>query len=261
MNGLNTQRHNTANRIRHSCASILGASDSDLLKSDIRMATFREEIGWVSETKVYSSVDVPILHKDWCGKYALSSVFLNPKLMGVSTVLHSYFLWNWIVVQIYVALIRGPRAAKHFMNGELVYPHTETMARIHNIRNITPGAIATCSVLVSYFYLCHHLWFNILYQARWALSADDVLQEVGSSTGINYFNDLEEYLNILETGLRRKKKTILNIIREWDRKIFPNSDSSLVVKEKKKDENSGLKRAMDLLEADSEEEDEDGDDE
>ena len=78
---------------------------------------------------------------------------------------------------------------------------------------------------------------------------------MGSSTGINYFNDLEEYLNILETGLRRKKKSVLNIIREWDKKIFPNSDSSLVVKEKKKDVDSGLKKAMDLLAADSEEED------
>jgi hypothetical protein len=84
---------------------------------------------------------------------------------------------------------------------------------------------------------------------------------VGSSTGINYFNDLEEYQNILETGLRRKKKSILNIIREWDKKIFPNSDSSLVVKEKKKDEDSGLKRVMDLLEADSEEEDNEMEDE
>jgi hypothetical protein len=147
------------------------------------------------------------------------------------------------------------------MSGETVYPQTETMARIHNIRNITPGAIATCSVLVCYFYLCHCLRFNILYQARWALSADNVFQEVGSSTGINYFNDLEEYQNILETGLRRKKKSILNIIREWDKKIFPNSDSSLVVKEKKKDEDSGLKRVMDLLEADSEEEDNEMEDE
>jgi hypothetical protein len=37
-----------------------------------------------TESGLYSSIDVPILHKDWCGKYSLSSVFLNPKLMGVS---------------------------------------------------------------------------------------------------------------------------------------------------------------------------------
>ncbi|KAF8798514.1 hypothetical protein BYT27DRAFT_7320401 [Phlegmacium glaucopus] len=176
LNGLNTQRHNTATRIRHSCASILGASESDLFKRDIRKAKFREEIGWVSETGVYSSVDGPILHKNWCGEYLLSSIFLNPKLMG----------------------------------------------------------------------------------ARWALSGDETLQEIGSSTGIHYFKDLEEYLTILETGLRQKKKTVINIIKQWDAKIFPDSDSSLV-KDKKSDEGSGLKKVLNLLAADSEEDSEEED--
>ena len=84
MNGLNAQRYNTATRIRHNCASILVVCESDLLQPDTRRAKFREEIGWVSETGTYSSVDVPILHKDWNGGYSLPSVFLNPKLMGVS---------------------------------------------------------------------------------------------------------------------------------------------------------------------------------
>ena len=100
-----------------------------------------------------------------------------------------------------------------------------------------------------------NLCFNI--QARWALSGDDTLQDVGSCTGINYFNDFEEYLTILETRLRRRKKSILNIIKEWDEKIFPKHESSLV-KGKKKDEGSGLKKAMDLFEANSEEEDIEG---
>ncbi len=89
-------------------------------------------------------------------------------------------------------------------------------------------------------------------KARWALSADDTLHEVGSSTGIRYFNDFEEYLTILETGLRQKKKSVLNIIKQWDEKIFPDSSSSLV----RTGENPGsigLKKAMDLLAADSEE--------
>ncbi len=89
MNGLKTQRYNTAHRIRHTCASILGASENDLLKSDIRKARFREEIGWIGETGLYSSVDVPILHKNWNREYSLSSVFLNLKLMGVG---HSRFV-------------------------------------------------------------------------------------------------------------------------------------------------------------------------
>lgn len=84
MNGIKAQRYNTATRIRHHCASILGASENDLLKPEIRKERFREEIGWVSRTGMYSNVDVPILHGDWQGGYSLSSVFLNPKLMGVS---------------------------------------------------------------------------------------------------------------------------------------------------------------------------------
>ena len=101
------------------------------------------------------------------------------------------------------------------------------------------------------------LVFLTLCQARWALSADDTLQEVGSSTGIRYFSDFEEYLMILETGLRQKKKSVINIIKQWDEKIFPESDSSLVKGSfKKSDENSGIKKAMALLAADSEEDSE-----
>ena len=66
---------------------------------------------------------------------------------------------------------------------------------------------------------------------------------------------MEEYLTILETGLRQKKKSVINIIKQWDEKIFPDSASSLV-KGKKSDDGSGLKKAMDLLAADSEEDDE-----
>ena len=86
------------------------------------------------------------------------------------------------------------------------------------------------------------------------LSGDDTLQEVGSSTGIRYFNDFEEYLTLLETGLRQKKKSVLNIIKQWDEKIFPDTGSSLV-KGGKSPGSSGLRKAMDLLAADSEEED------
>ena len=84
MNGLDTQRHDTASWIRYNCSSILGVSESDLLKPEVRNTKFCEEIGWMSETGLYSSVDVLILHKDWHGEYSLSSVFPNPKLMGVS---------------------------------------------------------------------------------------------------------------------------------------------------------------------------------
>jgi hypothetical protein len=81
---------------------------------------------------------------------------------------------------------------------------------------------------------------------------------VGTNTGINYGKDFGEYLEILMKGLRKKKKSILNVFREWDRVIFPNSDSSLV-SGVGQDQNTsnGLKTALEMLEADEgEEEDE-----
>jgi hypothetical protein len=89
-------------------------------------------------------------------------------------------------------------------------------------------------------------------KAHWALSADECLQECGATTGINYMNDYEEYLKILLTGLRGRKKSIINVFREWDRIIFPNSDLSLV-KNTSTMSSAGLKKAMDMLDEDSEE--------
>lgn len=102
------------------------------------------------------------------------------------------------------------------------------------------------------FFLLLPFIYLTLFKVRWALSGDETLQEVGSSTGIHYRNDFEEYLTILETGLRQKKKSVINIIKQWDEKIFPETGSSLV--KGKSTVGSGLKKAMDLLEADSEEE-------
>ena len=64
-------------------------------------------------------------------------------------------------------------------------------------------------------------------------------------------------MTILETGLQQRKKSVINIIRAWDEKIFPDSESS-IVNGKKNDDRGGsdLKKAMDLLEADEEEEEE-----
>ena len=74
------------------------------------------------------------------------------------------------------------------------------------------------------------------------------------STAIRYFDDYEEYLKILETGLRQKKKSVINIIKEWDSQIFPNTDSSLVgTMVKSTTDDRGVRRAMEALDADSEE--------
>lgn len=86
------------------------------------------------------------------------------------------------------------------------------------------------------------------------MSSDDCLQAVGNNTGINYSKDFDEYLELLVLGLQKKKRSTLEVFREWDRLIFPNSDSSLVNQEQS-DASSGFKAALEMLEADEVEED------
>ena len=91
---------------------------------------------------------------------------------------------------------------------------------------------------------------TVLLQPRWALSSDVSLQEVGSRTGIRYFQDYEEYLTMLETGLRRRKKTIVNIFKEWDAKIFLETNSSLAGAKPSKDDHGDLKVLMESIDDD-----------
>ena len=87
MKGLNIQRSNTSNRLRHHCSSIFG-SPADMADPAQRKAKFRDRIGWVPNESgggKYSSVDVEIIHKDYSGNFDLSKIFLNPILMAVST--------------------------------------------------------------------------------------------------------------------------------------------------------------------------------
>ena len=79
-----------------------------------------------------------------------------------------------------------------------------------------------------------------------------LFQSVGSSTGINYFSDYEEYVYLLTTGLRRKKKATLHVFKEWDCLVFPNTGTSLVGGSQLQ-ESAGMKKAMALLDADESE--------
>ncbi len=79
-----------------------------------------------------------------------------------------------------------------------------------------------------------------------------LFQSVGSNTGINYLSNYEEYVSLLNTGLRRKKKATLNIFKEWDRLVFPNTGTSLVGGSQLQ-ESAGMKKAMALLDADESE--------
>lgn len=79
---------------------------------------------------------------------------------------------------------------------------------------------------------------------------------MGSNTGINYFSDYKEYVCLLQIGLLKKKKTTINIFKEWDRLVFPNTGTSLVGGSQLQ-ESAGMKKAMALLEADESEQEED----
>lgn len=87
LKGIKTERYNTASRIRNHCAAILQVPEADLMDAEARKIKFRDRIGWVNNEGgggSYSTVDVEILHKEYGGEYSLSSIFLNPILMGVS---------------------------------------------------------------------------------------------------------------------------------------------------------------------------------
>jgi hypothetical protein len=89
MKGLKTECYNTASRIHNHCAAILQIPEVDLMNVEHWKAKFRDWIGWVDNGVgggSYSTVDVEILHKNYGGEYLLLSIFLNPILMGVSSV-------------------------------------------------------------------------------------------------------------------------------------------------------------------------------
>ncbi|EGO02882.1 hypothetical protein SERLA73DRAFT_47655 [Serpula lacrymans var. lacrymans S7.3] len=67
----------------------------------------------------------------------------------------------------------------------------------------------------------------ILQKARWALSPDECLKEKGNESGIRWHDDFDNYLEYLLSGLQKQKKSVLNIFREWDQVLFPNTSHGL----------------------------------
>lgn len=95
MRGMNSQRSNTATRLRHQCATLFDALESDLLRAETRKEKFRGRIGWVVNDQgfgSYSSVNVEILHKDYSSRYDIKTAFLNPTLMWVSSMTFISFM-------------------------------------------------------------------------------------------------------------------------------------------------------------------------
>ena len=158
LKGLKTEHYNTASCTHNHCAAILQVSEVDLMDTEVWKTKFHDQIGWVNSEGgggLYSTVDVEILHKDYSGEYFLSSIFLNPILMGMSIycaleIPNTHCLFE----QLYIALIYGPQAGKSFVACAAYHPQTETMAQIHGICNTTLGAIATASILVSVLTTC-----------------------------------------------------------------------------------------------------------
>ena len=71
----------------------------------------------MSKTRLYSSVDVSILHKDWCGQYSP-----QPKVYGgESYAYHSQLSETDFFTQIYVALI-GLSGVKGFIRDGSLQP-------------------------------------------------------------------------------------------------------------------------------------------
>lgn len=65
-----------------------------------------------------------------------------------------------------------------------------------------------------------------------------------SSTSIQYFKDYEEYLTLLKTSLQARKKSIVNIFKDWDVKLFSETNSSLAGAEPSKDDTANLQTLM-----------------
>ncbi|KAJ7797352.1 hypothetical protein B0H14DRAFT_3493823 [Mycena olivaceomarginata] len=76
---------------------------------------------------------------------------------------------------------------------------SDNMERIFAIDHTEPGAIASSA-------------------------ADTCLRSRGDHTNIDYDALFDQYLEILTVGLREKS---LNVFKEWDWIIFPNSEFSL----------------------------------
>ena len=87
MKGLKTECYNTASRIHNCCSAVLQVPKVDLINAEAQKTKFHNWIGWINDGGMgggsYSAVDVEILHKGYGGEYSLSSIFLNPILIGV----------------------------------------------------------------------------------------------------------------------------------------------------------------------------------
>ena len=83
---MDSQRSNTATRLRKLASAIFGVDTLNMSPSTTRQEKFRNMIGWTMNEHgrgSYSSLKVEILHKDYNGVFDRQKVFLNVRLMAV----------------------------------------------------------------------------------------------------------------------------------------------------------------------------------
>lgn len=155
LEGMKSQRSNTSNRIRCQAGTVIyDCGATDLLTSASRRQ-FRKEIGWNGEE--YASLDVPLLHEDESKEYDINTCFLSPVPMRVSGQLQHFP--NIDALQLFVALIRGPKSAAAMLNPEEtgVVAQKDNMEQIHHIDHAEPGDIAAACTLVNFFQFMIHI--------------------------------------------------------------------------------------------------------
>ena len=151
---------------------------------------------------------------------------------------HSQLLETDFFTQIYIALIHG--LAKCFMKGRLLQPQTETMAPTQNPQHHT---WRFCYMQrVGMFLLLVLMLLHYKLSLLGSLGAFSWWYSSRSNSS-KHRHTLFRWLWEIP-GLRQKKMSVLNTIKQWDEKIFSI-------------ESSRLQNAMDLLLADSEGEPED----
>jgi hypothetical protein len=83
---MDSQRSNTATRLRKVAATIFGVNALDMSPSTTRQEKFRNLIGWTTNEHgrgSYSALRVEILHRDYSGVYDRQKAFLNRRLIAV----------------------------------------------------------------------------------------------------------------------------------------------------------------------------------
>ena len=92
---MDSQRSNTATRLRKLAATIFSVNALDMTPSTSRQEKFRHMIGWTTNEHgrgSYSPLRVEILHKNYNGVYDREKIFLNSSLMAVRVLLDQFNL-------------------------------------------------------------------------------------------------------------------------------------------------------------------------